>query len=151
VSHLLITEFYITKCELRVIQNGNWDTDSGCVSSGNQGLCWDIGDMLGWRKAQGRAETSTPWTLAHWRLLHLTIHWKNSQAALPRSHHPHAGPPGSRPAGPPGHPTPALQAAVPLGHQPTGLPPTTGGFQHHQTLALNSLGDTDKQDWMLKE
>jgi hypothetical protein len=51
---------------LKRIQDGNWDIAADCVSSVNQGLCWDAGDTLGWGKAQGRAETSALWTPSSW-------------------------------------------------------------------------------------
>jgi hypothetical protein len=56
------------KFHLERIQNGNWNTDTDCVSSGNQGSCWDAGDMLGWGKALGRAEPLAPWTPSPWKV-----------------------------------------------------------------------------------
>jgi hypothetical protein len=48
------------------IQNGNWDPAADCMSSVNQGFCWDTGDMLGWGKAPGRDETSALSTSISW-------------------------------------------------------------------------------------
>jgi hypothetical protein len=56
------------------IQKGNWDTAAGHMSSVDQGLCWDIGDMLGWSKAPGTGEISALWSLAHGRILYATIY-----------------------------------------------------------------------------
>jgi hypothetical protein len=50
--------------KLRRSQNVNWDTDADCVSSMNQGPCWDSGDILAWEKVPGRAETLATWTLS---------------------------------------------------------------------------------------
>jgi hypothetical protein len=101
------------------LENGDWDTDRDCMSSGNQGPCWDAGDTLGWGKAPGTVETLAPWTASCGRLLHITKHWKNRWAATPML------PPPCRPTRPP----------------PAGLPPhllpATGGFQHHQMPAPN--------------
>jgi hypothetical protein len=35
---------------MRGIQDGNWDTDTDCMNSMNEGLCWDTGDTIGWGK-----------------------------------------------------------------------------------------------------
>jgi hypothetical protein len=37
------------------------------MSSVNKGLCRDTGDMLGWGKARGRADTSALWTPSSWK------------------------------------------------------------------------------------
>jgi hypothetical protein len=42
------------------IQDGDWDTDADCISSMDQGPCWDAGDMLGWGKAQGEQKLRHP-------------------------------------------------------------------------------------------
>jgi hypothetical protein len=103
------------------------------VSSGNQGPCWDAGDMLVWGKAPGRTETSTHWTPSSWKAspCHNTL--KEQVGCCPTT-----GLPDLRPAGLPGR---HLLAHCP----PTMLPPTccwhtshcltTGGLQNHQRPA----------------
>jgi hypothetical protein len=49
------------------IQDGNWHTDTDCVSNVNQEFCWDAGDTLGWGKVSRRAETSALWTTSLWK------------------------------------------------------------------------------------
>jgi hypothetical protein len=81
------------------------------MNSVNQGPCWDTGDIHGRGKAQGKAETSPPWTPSPWKssLCHDRL---KEQAGC----HLH------------------VAAACPL---PARLPTTTGGLQHHQTPAPN--------------
>jgi hypothetical protein len=69
VLHLLLafTCDIIEFNNLERIQIGDQNTDTDCMSSMNQETCWDAGDMLGWDKAQGRAETSAPWTPSPWK------------------------------------------------------------------------------------
>jgi hypothetical protein len=140
------------------IQNGNWDTDADCMSSRNQRPCWDVGDMLGWGKEQGKAKTSEPCTPSLWKSSphHNTLkeqansHMGNRHQATtyPPAHqasarlqaHRHVSPPGFCLIGPPAHwppspgpPTNHLATAPPDHH----LPPGTGVLQHHQKPAPN--------------
>jgi hypothetical protein len=170
INKYLLCIYYLLIATLAISENKNkctkWQLGHrcSCVSSGNQGPCWDMGDKLGWGKALGRAETSAPWSPSRWRLLHAKIHWKKRQAAtptLPPPHHRPARPPPCRPSGPQLHHAMAKPASAPQAHWaatclPTNPPahrplPTTGGLQHLQMYLQTCLGDTDKQDWMLKE
>jgi hypothetical protein len=137
------------------------------MSSMNQGHWWDSGDMLDWGKAPGRAETSAPWTPSLWKTspLHYTLKgqvghhthansicwpsrlpphrptrqlltacpaspWDSQAASQSGFHLPPCRPTRSPPTGLPGH-------CPPTGPQAHQQPPTTGGLQHHQILALN--------------
>jgi hypothetical protein len=108
-------------------ENGDWDIDTDCVSSVNQGPCWDAGDMHSWGKSPGRAETSPPGTSS-------PIHWKSRQAITPMPPPSgglpglcHTGVPGFHPAKQPGCHSlacQAYQAVTPL------------ALQNHQVSAL---------------
>jgi hypothetical protein len=125
--------------------NGDWDTEADCMSSMNQGPCWDAGDMLGWGKAQGKAETSACLSLDWERLLNITIHWKKrwaadsltacQDAACPLAHW---------------H-TSVWGCTCPMVHQHTGHCPPQEGFTTTRHWLQTCLGDADKQDWILKE
>jgi hypothetical protein len=67
------------------IQNGDWDTDAGSVSSVNQRPCWDTGVTLGRDEAPGKDETLAPWAPSLWKASprHYTL---REQVG----HHPHA-------------------------------------------------------------
>jgi hypothetical protein len=110
------------------------------MSSVNQGPCWDAGDMLGWGKAQGRAETSAHWTPSLWKFSQWYDTLKDQVAPIPLLSD---GPPPCHPARL-AHCRPTkLQPAGPLGsHPPAGPPahqpiPTIGGLQYHQMPAPN--------------
>jgi hypothetical protein len=45
--HFNTTEVRLQEYNSGRIQNGDWNTDADCMSSGNQGPCGDDGDMLG--------------------------------------------------------------------------------------------------------
>jgi hypothetical protein len=122
------------------IQNGDWDTNAEYVSSGNQEPCWDAGDMIGWGKAPGRAETLAHRTPRPWKASphHDTLkeQTKNRQAATPMP------PPACQPTMPPPHWSTGSLPCRPAMLLPTGLQshqplPTTGGPQYHQWLVPN--------------
>jgi hypothetical protein len=145
------------KFPLERIQNGDWDTDTDCMSSRNQGPCWDAGDTLDWGKAPGRAETSSPWTPSLWKASPHNDTLKEQVGC-----HPPAGRPRSPlssqitvfwstrapPTGQPGHHLPAHQADAPQAHWATTLVEDSSTT----TLRLQTcLGNTLKQDKMLTE
>jgi hypothetical protein len=117
------------KYSLERILSGNWNTDTDCMSSGNERPCWDAGDTFGWGTTPGRAEILTPWAPSLWKASphHDTLKEKVG-CHLP------AAPPGfpspnkSLPVGPP---EPHLQASQAttceptrlMPHMPTGVPP----------------------------
>jgi hypothetical protein len=86
---LVSSKFYLEmtfKLSIRVsrmIQNGDWDTDTDCVSSVNQAPCWDTGDTHGWGTASGELKRWHPEPLAHGRHLHAIVHWKYKRAPTP--------------------------------------------------------------------
>jgi hypothetical protein len=124
------------------------------MSSVNQGLCWDAGDMLGQSKAQGRAETSASWTPRPWKASPAMIHWRSRWAKITICRSagllPHR-PAGLLPTSLPGlcpidlpdcHPPTCHLLTGLLPHQASACqlarPPTaTGGLQHHQMSAPN--------------
>jgi hypothetical protein len=116
---------------LHHIDNGDQDTDADCMSSVNQGPCWDAGDTLGWGKAPGSTETSAPWTPSMWKApsYHNTL---KEQEGL--CHHQPTGILPLRPARP-------LSCRTVATHQHRS-PPATGGLQDHQTLAPNLTNRT---------
>jgi hypothetical protein len=90
-------------------------------------------------KHKGEQKLWHPEPLAHGRLFHIMIHWKNRWAA----------------ACLPAHQASSLQtcwanARAPP-HRPIGQPPPQEGSSTTRCWFQTCLGDTDKQDWMLKE
>jgi hypothetical protein len=79
------------------------------VSSVNQGPCWDVGDMFGWGKAQGTAESLAPWTPSPWKASPCHYRLKEQvgchlhAAATHWPSRPSPSRPAALPAYPPGH------------------------------------------------
>jgi hypothetical protein len=117
-------------------------------------------------KHKGELKCGHPKPLACGRLLYSTIHWKNRRAATPtptgqqglytvcrltchllanQASHTPVGPPppGCRPAGPPDH--------CPLAHRHTSCCLPHEGSNTTRRQFQTCIGDTDKQNWMLKE
>jgi hypothetical protein len=63
------------------LEDGDWDTATDSMSSVNQGICLDAGDMLGWGKAPGRDETSALRTPTSWKAS-LCHNWLKEQPVL---------------------------------------------------------------------
>jgi hypothetical protein len=153
------------------IQNGDWDTEADCVSSRNQGPCWDTGDMLGWGKSTVRAKTSAPLAPSPWKAspCHNTLKEQvgsSLPASVPGCNLTRTPPlqapallslqatahlPACRPANPP----PRLATGLPhTGLCPTTVPghhPPQEGSSTTRCQLQTCLGDADEQDWMLKE
>jgi hypothetical protein len=57
------------------IQDGDYGTEAGSMSSVNQKPCWDIGATLGRNKVPRRIKTSTSWTPNLWKTspCHVTL------------------------------------------------------------------------------
>jgi hypothetical protein len=129
--------------DLGRIQNGDWDTDADCVSSRNQGPCWDNGDTLSWNSSQWKA---TPYhnTSPVGLLDHDLLPSQASTQQAPR--------------------TPACGDATPPGSCQPDSPPAewqplaTGGLQQQQTPArrqprrckntgMDAKGVTPEQLW----
>jgi hypothetical protein len=143
---LLISKGSLRLLEINsfLLKMPNSHTDADCMSSVNQGPCWDSGDTLGWGKAQGKAETSAPWIPSPWKASphHDTLkeqagHHPHTTATRPPGHHP--------PTGPPAHQTSAQQTHWATTHRPAHQP-TSRQLQ----ACLGDLQQTKQKTFLLE-